>query len=574
MRTLTAAVLAVIVAALLTASLPAQPPNGKKAAVPKLVVKDPATAAFAAREDLLKVAPQDRPYTRYLTIYPVAKDKRENYIRILNFWMNSLSRNPQIVLATRVPGTDDTMLRIDMRDYYWDPKAWDKLVEGDTYFLARLVRTRKVVQQAEEVYEEPIYEVRKTQVLVPNGKGTYRYETKEERVQTGTRKVTRVKEGAAKDEQERVMAAGPWIEPAVSADLIAMSQSTYPIMHGLVFFAETNQDDVYKKFLAVGDKEKDFQKLVDGDPDVVAKLYSDRQGTVSFSGVTLRNRRLTRLPTRVGVRGGYYWFTTDTRKDAAKQNYLEILLDRGPENFDATEQIASLPNGLQAYALFNNQGDRQTEAPPDIAGDKSSTNNDLRVRNPLSCVRCHVEGIIPFKSVYPRLRKTIKIEAYLKEDLQRLDQLYGADLADVFEFDQAIYAKAVKKATNMTPLEVAKLHAQVYHEWDESPVNLATVAADLGVTPEVARKVLEKSERASLLVLLDKEDPEAITRAQWRALFPEAAVLLFNSRVADAEKRVPMPIIEPPVVRPRIKDFDKAFPPHDAAEPKVKEDKK
>lgn len=571
---ITAAALAVVAAALLAAALPAQPPNAKKAAVPKVVVKDPAAAAFAAREDLLKVAPQDRPYTRYLTLYTVPAAKRESYVRLLNFWCNSLSRNPQVVLTARVAGTDNALLRLDVRDYYWDPKVWDELVSKETYFLAPAIRQRKVVQQVEETIEEPIYETRKVRVLVPAGNGTYRYDTREERVQTGTKKVTRVREWPAKDEQERVLAAGFWIEPTVSADLIAMSRSTYPIMHGLFFFDETNEDTFYKKFLGVGDREADFQKLIDGDPAAVAKLYSDRQGTVSFSGVALRNRRLTRVPTRVGVRGGYYWFTTDTRKDAAKQNYLEVLLDRGPENFDATEQIASLPNGLQAYGLFNNAGARQPEAPPDIAGDKSSTNNDLRVRNPLSCVRCHVEGIIPFKSVYPRLRKTIKIEAYLKEDLQRLDQLYGADLMETFEYDQLIYSKAVKKATNMAPLEVSKLHAQAYHEWDEAPVTLETAALDLGVTVAEARKVLEKSERATLLVLLDKDDPEPISRAQWRALFPEAATLLFNSRVADAEKRAPMPIIEPPAVKPRIKDFDKAFPPHDAAKPPVKEDKK
>jgi hypothetical protein len=570
---ITAAALAVIAAALLASSLPAQPINVKMAA-PKVIVKDPATAAFAAREDLLKVAPQDRPYTRYLTLYTVPVAKRESYVRLLNFWCNSLSRNPQVVLTTRVPGTDNALLRLDVRDYYWDPKVWDELVSKETYFLTPAIRRRQVVQQIEETYDEPIYETRKTQVLVPIGNGTYRQETREEKVQTGTKKLTRFKEGPPKYEQERVLAAGFWIEPTVSADLIAMSQSTYPIMHGLFFFDETNEDTFYKKFLGLGDKEKDFQKLIDGDPDVVAKLFSYRQGTVSFSGVTLRNRRLTRVPTRVGVRGGYYWFSTDSRKDLGKQNYLEILLDRGPENFDASEQIASLPNGLQAYGLFNNAGARQAEAPPDIAGDKNSTNNDLRVRNPLSCVRCHVDGIIPFKSVYPRLRKTIKIEAYQKEDLQRLDQLYGADLMETFDYDQLIYSKAVKKATNMTPLEVSKLHAQVYHEWSEAPVTLETAAIDLGCSVVEARKVLENSERATLLVLLDKDDPEPITRAQWRALFPEAATLLFNSRVADAEKRVPMPNIEQPVAKPRIKDFDKAFPPHDAAKPPVKEDKK
>lgn len=550
----------------------AQP--GKADPVKKIAVKDTASAAYAALVDLNeRVPPGDWPYTRYLSLYEVPKAQRDDHIRVFNFWLNSLSRNAKIYLATRVPGTDDALLRINTYDYQWDPKVWDKLAEESRYYLAKQVRTRKVADVEE--YEEPVYKTEKETVLVPDGYGRYTQQVREKKVLVKTVKKTR--EVAVRDQQETVLTVGPWIEPRVAADLIQKTQSVFPVLPAREFLDETSEDKFYGQFLNLGKTEADFFKVIDADPAAVARLQSDRQGTVTFSGVTLKNRRLTRLPTRATVQGGYFWFSTDARDDVAAKNYLEILLDRGPSNFDATEQIASLANGLQVYALFNNKGERQGEAPPDIAGDKSSTSNDLRVRNPISCVRCHVDGIIPFKSVFPQLRKSIRIDAYKRDDLYRLDQLYGSDIHDTFEPDQKVYAAAIKKVAGKewTPAKVAQLYASIYHEWDEQPVTVDVAAADLGVTPAQAKAVLRRSERNTLLSLV-ADDPVPISRGQWKALFPEAAVLLFNSRVKEAEKRAVMPVVEPVRPRPRVADFEKAFPRHGktAVAADVKEDEK
>lgn len=570
-----AAALVAVAAAVALAASGQDGPPAKAVPAKKILVKDTASASFAAMVDLNERVPkQDWRYTRYLSLYEVPKAKRDDHIRILNFWLNSLSRNAKVYLAARVPGTDDALLRINTYDYQWDLKHWDTLVETTRYYLARQLRTQKIADVEE--YDEPVYETKNETVLVPDGYGRYTKQVRQTRVQTGVVKKTR--EVAVRDKQEAVLTVGPWIEPGVAADLIQKTQSTYPLMFAREFLDETSEDKFYTLFLGLGKTEADFYKVVDADPEAVKRLQADRQGAVTFSGVTLKNRRLTRLPTRATLRGGYFWYSTDAREDVASKNYLEVVLDRGPENFDATEQIASLANGLQVYGLFNNKGERQGEAPPDIAGDKASTSNDLRVRNPVSCVRCHVDGIIPFKSVFPQLRRSIKIEAYNRDDLYRLDQLYGADIHDTFEFDQGVYAAAIKKVAgkDWTPARVAQLYASVYHEWDEQPVTVETAAAELGVTVPQATAVLRQSERTTLLSLA-ADDPMPVARSQWKALFPEAAVLLFNSRLKEAEKRAAVPFVEPVKARPRIADFEKAFPRHGkkaVAANDVKEDDK
>lgn len=570
-----AAALVAVAAAVALAANGQDGPPAKAAPAKKILVKDTASASFAAMVDLNERVPErDWRYTRYLSLYEVPKAKRDDHIRILNFWLNSLSRNAKVYLAARVPGTDDALLRISTYDYQWDPKHWDTLVETNRYYLAKQLRTQKIADVEE--YDEPVYETKNETVLVLDGYGRYVQQVQQKKVQTGVVKKSR--EVAVRDKQEAVLTVGPWIEPGVAADLIQKTQSTYPLMFAREFLDETSEDKFYTLFLTLGKTEADFYKVVDADPEAVKRLQADRQGTVTFSGVTLKNRRLTRLPTRATLRGGYFWYSTDAREDVAAKNYLEIVLDRGPENFDATEQIASLANGLQVYGLFNNKGERQGEAPPDIAGDKASTSNDLRVRNPVSCVRCHVDGIIPFKSVFPQLRRSIKIEAYNRDDLYRLDQLYGADIHDTFEFDQGVYAAAIKKVAgkDWTPARVAQLYASVYHEWDEQPVTIETAAAELGVTVPQATAVLRRSERTTLLSLA-ADDPMPVARSQWKALFPEAAVLLFNSRLKEAEKRAAVPFVEPVKARPRIADFEKAFPRHGkkaVAANDVKEDDK
>ena len=68
-----------------------------------------------------------------------------------------------------------------------------------------------------------------------------------------------------------------------------------------------------------------------------------------------------------------------------------------PLNFthDGGEVIFNLPNGLQGYYLVNSSGFRLDEAPVNIVSNPAAS--DPTVRNGISCIGCHTEGMKTFE---------------------------------------------------------------------------------------------------------------------------------------------------------------------------------
>lgn len=90
----------------------------------------PASELNAAVTDAAQVAPINRPFVRYLTLYAVPDDRREDVLDVANFWVNSLSRRRTITKLSRV---NETLLRLDVRDYGWPVEVWEALVDGRGY---------------------------------------------------------------------------------------------------------------------------------------------------------------------------------------------------------------------------------------------------------------------------------------------------------------------------------------------------------------------------------------------------------------------------------------------------------
>lgn len=484
-------------------------------------VYDPNSAVRVALADLRdRVDRYDAPYTRYLATYNVPILEREAFVRELNFQVNSLSWGPVPYLLEAVPGSRRALWRMDFRRFRWKASFWEDLALKSRYFLADALREDKETETTTEV----------TRTYWPGGEenGTY--------YPPGTYKVTKQVARKESTKTKETVEAGFHLDPQLVIRLQKLSDSVMPVLLGSDFLAKTCQPPFYHTFLAIGKTEEEFHKQIDADLETTARLSSDRQGTVVFSGVTIKNRRLTRLPTRTRPRGGFLWFSTDAKTDTGKQNYLEILLDRGVDNFDASEQIASLPNGLQIYFLCNNKGVRQDAAPAFIAGDKTSTSNDPQVRNGVSCVRCHTSGILTFKSVFKSMRESIDIDSYDYKKIDRLDQLYGADLEELLEADAQQYEATVLKITGSTALVHAKAYKGWIHRWDEAPVDLDAACADLGAPRELVLQALRRLKNVRTLQALIADEPESISRAQWEAFFATAATQVYNLRVEAALK--------------------------------------
>lgn len=108
-----------------------------------------------------------------------------------------------------------------------------------------------------------------------------------------------------------------------------------------------------------------------------------------------------RLLVRINSASGYYWQSFDpVEVNGNRQRVLvenPLLVEAGGVanfSFDASEVIYTLPNGLQAYALFNAQGVRQDAAPLNIVSDNRSPISP-EIKTAGSCHRCHSTGILP-----------------------------------------------------------------------------------------------------------------------------------------------------------------------------------
>lgn len=106
------------------------------------------------------------------------------------------------------------------------------------------------------------------------------------------------------------------------------------------------------------------------------------------SGVSRNNRVVERHESPYGA----YWRSYDFRNNAGKENIF-----KNPLGFEAAggEIIFNLPNGLQAYLLVNGKGERIDTGPIDIVNNKENTNDPV-VRNGLTCMSCHAQGMKRF----------------------------------------------------------------------------------------------------------------------------------------------------------------------------------
>ena len=99
-------------------------------------------------------------------------------------------------------------------------------------------------------------------------------------------------------------------------------------------------------------------------------------------------------------RYGAYWKSYDFAGSVGAQNIFTH-----PLNFthDGGEAIFNLPNGLQGYYLVNSSGFRLDDAPINIVSNPAAS--DPTVRNGLSCIGCHTEGM---KTLEDQVRSVIE----------------------------------------------------------------------------------------------------------------------------------------------------------------------
>lgn len=288
--------------------------------------------------------------------------------------------------------------------------------------------------------------------------------------------------------------------PFIRADWFIATASLPPLYHDILDLPKT-------------DRELETQLEVN-----VAENLKNAPGVrvwragFSESGVSVNNRIVERHKSRYGA----YWKSYDFAGNVGTQNIFTHPLDF---THDGGEIIFNLPNGLQAYYLSTATGERLDEAPINIVSDSGA--RDPVVRNGLSCMGCHTEGMKTFND---QVRSVIEQNPNPLYDKAQALRLYAekSRMDVLVREDTERYRRALKAAGGVfggsEPIQ------QLVKQF-EGPLDAAHAAAEVGIqTDDFLKKIRENStlQNAGLLVL--GVEKGSVKRDAWESEF--GAVIL------------------------------------------------
>jgi hypothetical protein len=399
----------------------------------------PAEALAAALADAETRGPALVSRTRYFWL-PITHPGDEAALR---FWVNSLSREPELV-APRKVATDVWAVVLD--DYGWDAAVWERMVEHHPYTH----QTCRLWWPGDRYYLAGWYTERRL---------------------------------------------GEWLDATAYARLSHLTGSRIPLVRGDWWIVQTcRQLSLDNRQTGIGyydwfgiRKRADLDRLIDLDRAASVRIGRELRAVVvqGTSGVVQHDRIIERLQARTGAA----WVTLDTNQSGA------VTAQLGPDEFRplAEEAVVALPNGLWAYWLGDANGKPQPSA-PDFLGSNHSPlvrGNDLRIHVGIACVQCHIEaGLRPIDDW---ARRTLRVPQGLATtsaaDLVRLRRQYLSNLESKLRQDRQVYTDALATCCGLTPLGAAKALSEVYYRYQEVR-DLASLAVELGCTEAQLREAL------------------------------------------------------------------------------------
>ena len=249
------------------------------------------------------------------------------------------------------------------------------------------------------------------------------------------------------------------------------------------------------------------------------------------SGVSNNNRVVERHASRYGA----YWKSYDFAGSVDTQYIFTHPLSF---THDGGEVVFNLPNGLQAYYLADAGGRRLDAAPIDIVSNPAAS--DPTVRNGLSCIGCHTEGMKTFED---QVRGVVEKNPNPPYDKARALSLYvdKATMDGFIDVDTNRYRQALEAAGGIfggiEPI-------QRFHEAFHAPLDIAHAAAAVGLETRTFLARVRQNTSLQNLGLLVLENG-TIKRDTWTSKFsdimfardfPEKSV---STPVVNQEERIP-----------------------------------
>ena len=308
-----------------------------------------------------------------------------------------------------------------------------------------------------------------------------------------------------------------------------------PSIHIDWFLATASLPPLYHELLSLPLTDRELETRLE--VDVVRNLLNApgvrvRRAGINDSGVSNNNRVVERHTSRYGA----YWKSYDFAGSVGTQNIFTHPLDF---THDGGEVVFNLPNGLQGYYLANASGLRLDEAPINIVSNPAAS--DPTVRNGLSCMGCHTEGMKTFED---EVRPVIESNANPAYDKAQALRLYveKSEMDALVSEDMNRYKDALEETGGMFG-DIEPISR--FHEVFQGPVDVAYAATVVGLEPEAFQEKIRENVGLQNLGLLVLDSNGTVKRDAWTSSFPD---ILFA--LDFPESFTPPTVITPPVTIP------------------------
>ena len=289
-----------------------------------------------------------------------------------------------------------------------------------------------------------------------------------------------------------------------------------PFVHVDWFLATASLPPLYHDILALPETEQELERELR--IDVNRNLQSApgvrvwRAGT-NDSGVSNHNRVVERHTSPYGA----YWKSHDFAGSAGAQNIFTH-----PLSFqrDGGEVIFNLPNGLQAYYVADGAGNRIDVAPTEIVSNPAAS--DPAVRNGLSCIGCHTEGMKDFQDGVRAVIEQTETPAYNKDHALRL-YVEQSVMEELLAQDIERYKTALE-ATGGVFGGIEPVHR--LYETFQAPLEAPQAAAAVGLQTETFLKEIREKPSLQNLGLTGLTSNGNVKRDAWTAQFSEIIIAL------------------------------------------------
>ena len=306
--------------------------------------------------------------------------------------------------------------------------------------------------------------------------------------------------------------------PFVQADWFLATASLPPLYHDILGLPETE-----------GELERELGIDVARNLQRAPGISVWRAGT-NDSGVSNHNRVVERHTFRYGA----YWKSHDFAGSSGRQNIFTH-----PLSFvrDGGEVIFNLPNGLQAYYIADGQGNRIDVAPIEIVSNPAA--KDPAVRNGLSCIGCHTEGMKTFED---SVRAAIEAAGHPGFNKDHALRLY---------VDQAVMDVLVQEDTERYEVALAKTGGvsggiepvHLFHEAFHEALDASSAAAVIGMKESTFLSKIRQEPSLQNLGLTGLLSGGNVKRDVWESNFSELVACVYGDECVNPGR--PPPILIP-----------------------------